>query len=208
MTNNKLSFAHRKALGERVKRLRQLRGWSQEELGKRVWPNSKADTLQPPIYQIEKGIRDTWHDDLVALAKAFAVPIIELLSDAKSISVATTLPIMTWNGMEAMKKSARKLSIFWPSPISENAFVLPVTNDDAKPFLKGQHLVVDPDLKMKHGDFVVASNGDLQPVVCEVSYKNKKFYFNRLDGVGKPFLHDKKQTRLFGVIITHVIPLR
>jgi transcriptional regulator with XRE-family HTH domain len=68
-------------IGQRVKELREARGWSQEQLARRVGVNAKT------IYNYESGARGAKEPPLStvqALADAFGVTLEELLTEPEN----------------------------------------------------------------------------------------------------------------------------
>ena len=67
-------------IGERIRKYRRQKGWSQEKLGEIV------GFSQSKISKIERGERGDWDSlsDLRLIAKALEVPIEELVKDDKS----------------------------------------------------------------------------------------------------------------------------
>lgn len=61
-----------KALGKRIKQLRQQRGWSQEHLA------NEAGMHRTYMWGIERGVRNPSLRHLVCIADALAIPISEL----------------------------------------------------------------------------------------------------------------------------------
>lgn len=66
--------AHRRAFGESVARLRQERGWTQEDLAER------ADLHRSYLAAIETGSRNPTLDVIVKLAHGLHVPVAQLFA--------------------------------------------------------------------------------------------------------------------------------
>jgi transcriptional regulator with XRE-family HTH domain len=66
--------AHRRAFGDSVARLRQQRGWTQEELAER------SDVHRSYLASIETGDRNPTLDVIVTLAHGLRVPVADLFS--------------------------------------------------------------------------------------------------------------------------------
>jgi transcriptional regulator with XRE-family HTH domain len=64
-----------KALGKRIRQLRQDRGWSQEHLA------NEAGMHRTYMWGIERGVRNPSLRHLTCIADALAVPIAELFND-------------------------------------------------------------------------------------------------------------------------------
>jgi len=110
-----------------------------------------------------------------------------------------------------MKKNAAngQLSIFWPTQVSEESFVLPVTGDDYKPeFKSGDMLIVDPRAQPRHNDFVIVSINNEKPALYKYTKQKDSFYFCRLDGVSYLIPQVKKTTRIFGVVLSKIVSYR
>lgn len=66
--------AHRRAFGDSVSRLRQERGWTQEDLAER------ADVHRSYLAAIETGARNPTLDVIVKLATGLGIPIARLFT--------------------------------------------------------------------------------------------------------------------------------
>ncbi|ACH40245.1 MAG: helix-turn-helix DNA-binding protein, XRE family [uncultured bacterium] len=88
--------AIRQLLGDNVRTLRKVRGWSQEELGEH------ADLSYKFVGEIERGTGNPSLDSLVGIANALTVPIAELflhrgllvLSDTDVADVETSMAVL------------------------------------------------------------------------------------------------------------------
>lgn len=167
-------------IGERVRELRKARGWSQSELARRVGGGVKPQNIQ----QLEDGTvkRPRY---LLRLAKALDTTV-EYLEEghqgakpARGLGLGTenvkpvqssmrTIPLLNYvqaghpkevlddyapgTGMDEVPLDARTAELLGP-----HSFALEIEGESMLPdFREGDHIYIDPDVKPRPGDFVVA----------------------------------------------------
>lgn len=195
------SRAMASAIGGRIYALRIAKDWSQGELAARCgW---KKKSAQARIAQYEAGRRTPDHQDVRTIANVFGVSPLHIYGDKIAIE-PRVLPILNWNEIAEMKKKLNgTINVLWPVKLGPNAYVLPMLDDSAAPrFVKNSYLFVDPDVKHRHGDVVVMSHNNAQPIVCDIFKKNQKWFFKKLDGSGDILPQDKNTTHIYGVVIS------
>mgnify|MGYP001576363689 CR=1 FL=1 len=177
--------------GRRLRALRQARGWSQGQLGHRLWPHLKYDSAQGRISHYESGRSEPAHELWDRLARVFDVSVLELLADPVAIA-ESTVPLL--HRKELVKKPPRTI------------FDLKVTDDDSPPYLRAQILRTDPGTRPRAGDHVVVGfAAEAAPVICELVRCGKSLCFQRLDKKSPPLLAKTAAIRVYGVVISHTI---
>ncbi|MEK6578055.1 MAG: helix-turn-helix transcriptional regulator, partial [Bdellovibrionota bacterium] len=111
-------------LGRRLRKLRETEGWSQRELGRRVWPALKPDSAQGRISHYESERSRPSQKDLARLAKILNVSILELFADPITLE-KSIIPLIQKRD-ELVKKRPRTM------------FDLKITDDDSLPYLRSQ----------------------------------------------------------------------
>jgi transcriptional regulator with XRE-family HTH domain len=87
-------------VAKKVKQLRLLRGWSQEQLAER------AGNTEKHISQVERGKTNVGIDVLAAIASGLAVDLADLFPD-RSIAADTSLCLITRQELEHIEESLR-----------------------------------------------------------------------------------------------------
>lgn len=147
-------------LGEKIRRLRLLRGLTQEELAKRLGISELS------IIHYEKGQRKPRIDILSKIAKILDVPIEYLLSedeeiDERSIKTAKMVPVLARvpAGFPENISSDEIIEYIYLPDVPSNCFVCIVKGDSMAPIIKdGDYIVFVPISTIKNGDIVVVAN--------------------------------------------------
>ena len=156
-------------LGKKVKALRKLQGWSQEELAARTsMSRGRIGQLETNPNAEVKGA------NLVSLANALGFSTEKLLSNEELVAIAgiqlkpvtRKIPILRWDNLASIIKGDMLMqdSDRWagcPDDIGENSFALMVENDlmtssAGRSYPMGCSVFVDRDKKPKSGDRVIA----------------------------------------------------
>jgi transcriptional regulator with XRE-family HTH domain len=142
MGNKPTEFSKR--IGRTLRRLREQRGWSQEECGVRAgWGKGK----QGRIGNYEAGLRIPEQDDVRDLAAAFNEPVSRIMQLPTVGKIHYALvPMLEWDAL-MMNQGRKKLPLIrWPSitPIPPHAQVSTVPDASMAPqFNAGELILVD-----------------------------------------------------------------
>lgn len=188
----------RKQIGRRIKNVRLEKHWSQEEFGQRCWGTKASKAagakFQPRIAQYENAITEISFSDLERLSHVAGVAIVYFFADGVQAVPEHELPLVTWS--ELMRSNGKH---------SGKAVRVPIPDDSARGFLKGQIVEVDPKAPPKHGNFVIVSHKREPFMICEFFHHKGRKYFKSLNGTPRNFDFDEKNTYIFGVIISQTI---
>lgn len=185
---------------------------SQEEVG--LLAGYPVENAQSRIARYEANNRTPDYDEVRKFSRILKTTELYIIYGdlAKHLNVSQSLPILTWKALDLMddrRDSNKKLSVFWPTKLSDESFVLPIENDDLAPhFMKGDVIVIDPSVVAKHGDFVVMAHHHTQPVVCEMVINKRVKFFKKLERGSAPVQEEKNATRVYGVVISKITSLR
>jgi len=202
-------------LGKRVKALRKLKGWSQEELAKRT------SMSRGRIGQLETNpLAEVKGANLVSLAAALGFSTEKLLSKEELLAVAGVkikpitrkIPILSWEALSNYhnKKEVLMLEsdrwIGCPDDIGENSFALEVENDlmtsnSGRSYPVGSFVFVDQDKPPKSGDRVIAVNAKtLDSVFREYVIEGSVSYLKPLNNQYQTKECDE-HTQIIGVVV-------
>lgn len=191
---NKPDLSLRKLIGRKIKALRVERKWGQEDLGQRVWGRDEKKVYQSRVGNYERGYSEIGFADLERFARVFGVPVIAFFADVAAETVSRKSPVIQWGDLMKLKRNGRASMV-----------KVKIPNDDARGFLKGQIIRVDPEVKPKHHNFVVVSNNKQPFLICEFFSHKGRQYFKPLDGRTQDFEYNEKTTYIFGVVVSQEI---
>lgn len=160
------------SVGERIKKLRKAKGLVQRDLGILIG----AANPQGIVHSYEAGRRGNKEHLNIAtinkIANALGVSTAWLLTghddNVKPIHAIHSVPIIGWHDVHQWKlgirenmslsKCERVPHIVTPGPENENLFALYVERIiERTPFTPGDTLIIQPDLEMKDGNYVIAA---------------------------------------------------
>lgn len=136
--------------GERIRRMRMQRGWSQRELGKR------AGISQQAVSAIERGERAGLVDNLEAIAQALNTTAGKLLGDNGRAS-GIQYPV-AWSVQETAQGDWMVKAVAQAS--GRARMIVDAVHVDRGAIGPHDVLIVDPDEKPRHGDWVVVLDPD------------------------------------------------
>ena len=100
MEKSKYSDAEKKMIGNRIKELRLQKGWSQEELAKRVGYTSPSS--RSTINKIELGINSITYSNLKLYAKVLGTTVAYLVGESEEVAREEL-----WEDFDSLKKEIK-----------------------------------------------------------------------------------------------------
>ena len=161
-------------IGQRIKALREAKGYSQTRLGKLAfgYKDGEENSAQIKITRIETGKKKVSIEELINLSKALQVSIIDVVADRFSAvdvpaRLPSSIPVILWNEVAMFAENRENMLLPFTSNstervhsirrVSHNTFALRVEDDRMAPrFLPGDIVIVDPAIPCQDGDPCVA----------------------------------------------------
>ncbi|EOS94795.1 helix-turn-helix domain-containing protein [Erwinia tracheiphila] len=204
-------------LGQRIKKYREERNWSQAELANRCGWGS-----QSRIGNYEQDVRKVSVEDAVVIASALGIAPGELLFGTPDNATYTStgqrwIPMVSYVQAGSFTEPDNLLtpegiteSISYDGPVSEVAFALRIKGDSMEPeFREGDTIIIDPMVAPAPGEFVIAKNSDYEATFKKFRLKaNGSFELVPLNPDYPTIDADQQQVQIIGTMIEHRIHRR
>ena len=216
-------------VGQRLKRLRDAKGWSQAKLAKEAGLKS-----QGTVGNIEAGTRG-YGESIVDIARALGTtpdylrlssltndkPSDRLSFDGlQSVTVRSKVPRISWIQAGAFKGvvdvfepgEAEYFDDVYEASVSENAFSLLVVNDSmesqipgTRSFPDGTVIIVDPNKSADAGDYVIAKDVDTQKATFKkLVHDGGRWYLKPLNPTYPTIEIDDPSVRIIGKVVEYI----